>query len=133
MRKAFLTGRLGNDPGTFSPEGSEFTCLQFSIANNDERKKNGEEWESLTSWFDIEFWTKSPAKWIKKLIKGKLISVAANPRQSTWQTEDGHKRSRIVFVVSKGTFPQIIETDQKPSENHNPSSSPEPFEDDIPF
>ena len=42
MRKAFLTGRLGRDAEIFTPEGSEYSCLKFSIANGEESKKNSD-------------------------------------------------------------------------------------------
>ena len=40
MREAFLTGNIGKQPEMFTPEGSEWTCLTFSIANNEETLKD---------------------------------------------------------------------------------------------
>lgn len=133
MRKAFLTGNIGNDPDTFTPEGSEWTCLKFSIANNDESRKVGDNWENVTSWFDCEYWTKKPQEWLNRLTKGKSIAIEADVKQQTWE-QDGHNRSRILFII-KG-FPHEGETRNRGGNNTPASSAPSGngnFEEDIPF
>lgn len=133
MRKAFLTGNLGNDPEIFSPPNSEWHCFKFSIANNDESKKENEQWIHITSWFDCEYWTKNFQHWSKALQKGQPVALEARIKQQQWE-QDGNKRSKILFIVEG--FPQIIEKVQRA--NSTPASSTpapqgEKFEDDIPF
>lgn len=98
MRRAFLTGNIGKEPEVFSPDGSEYSCLKFSIANNEESRKVGDNWENITSWFDCEYWTKKPNDWLQRLVKGKSIAVEARVKQQTWG-QDGNNRSRILFIV----------------------------------
>jgi hypothetical protein len=35
MRAAYITGRLGKEPEIVSPNGSEYSVIMFSVANND--------------------------------------------------------------------------------------------------
>jgi single-strand DNA-binding protein len=118
MRKAFLTGNIGKDPEVFSPDGSEYSCLKFSIANNEESRKVGEEWENITSWFDCEYWTKKPTEWLNRLVKGKSIAIEARVKQQTWE-QDGNNRSRVLFIVEG--FPHEGQT--RVSGNNTPASN----------
>lgn len=131
MNYSFLTGRLGKDPEVFAPNNSEYSCLKFSIANNDETKKNQDtgEYENITSWFDIVFWTKKPQYWIKKLIKGKEIEVPCRAKQETWE-KDGQNRSKIVFYILRGEFPKVFEDGRVETA---PAKKPYDPEEEAPF
>ena len=120
MRESFLSGNIGKDPEVFTPEGSEWSCISFSIANNEESKKISEgNYENITSWFDLEYWTKKPQEWLQKLTKGKKVICHCKAKQQVWQDKDTQKqRSKIVFVVEK--WPE----EGKSSEGHQPSSQP---------
>ena len=98
MNKSFIDGNITGDPQVFAPEGSEYTLLTFSIANNDEKKKVGDGWESIPSFFELKFWTKNPSNWIQKIKKGVRCYVEAEAKQETWE-QDGNKRSKVVFKV----------------------------------
>ena len=118
MRESFLSGNIGKDPAVFTPPGSEWSCISFSIANNEESKKiNGGEYENITSWFDLEYWTKKPQEWLQKLTKGKKVICHCKVKQQTWNDKDTDKqRSKIVFIVEK--WPE----EGKANEGHQPSS-----------
>lgn len=134
MRTAHLTGRLGRDPEVNAPANSEYSVLNFSIANDDESRKNANtgEYEKITSWLDIVYWTKNPQHWIQQLTKGTLVAVECDVKQETWQTNEGQNRSRIKFVVRRGTFPIVM---QKPgvAGSSDAGNSDSGFPDDIPF
>jgi single-strand DNA-binding protein len=129
MRSACLTGRLGRDPKVRAV--GEYSVLDFSIANDDESKKNqAGEYEKQTSWFDITFWTKNPQHWINQLYKGALVAVECDVKQDRWEHE-GQTRSKIKFVVRRGCFPIVM---SKTGGEHAPSpEGPASFPDDIPF
>jgi len=128
MRTAYITGRLGKDPETFAPQGSEYSVLKFSVANNDESKKNAEGgYDNITSWFDCEFWTKNPTHWLQKLAKGVEVALECTIKQDTWETE-GQKRSKVKFHVVR--FPVIC---GGAVEVKAPVAGPEQFDEDIPF
>ena len=108
MREAYLSGRLGKDPELFSPNNSEYSVLKFSIANDDESRKNQMgEYENITSWFDVEYWTKKPQEWLQRLHKGDMVILSCEAKQDTWE-KDGQQRSRIKFRIRRGTFPYVV-------------------------
>ena len=108
MRSAFLSGRLGRDPELHSPQGSDYSALNFSIANSDESKKKQDgSFESVTSWFDVVFWTKKPQDWLRKLHKGDNVVIECEAKQETWE-KDGTAHSRIKFVVKFGSYPVVV-------------------------
>lgn len=111
MNKSFLDGNITGDPKVYAPDGSEYTCLTFSIANNDEKKKVGNEWESVASFFELKFWTKNPTHWIQKIVKGARCYVEAIAKQEMWE-KDGVKNSKVIFNVQG--FPNINSKEAEP-------------------
>lgn len=111
MRDAYISGRLGDDPKLHSPQNSEYSCLSFSIANNDEFRNN----ENITSWFNVSFWTKKPQDWIKKLHKGDEVIICCDIKEEHWE-KDGQKYNAIKFVVKFGQFPRVIPKQEKHEE-----------------
>lgn len=134
MRSAFITGRLGREPEVFSPQGSEYSVIKFSVANNDESKKNLQGgYDNITSWFDIEFWTKKPQPWLQKLTKGVEVALECTIKQDTWEHE-GQKRSKVKFNVVR--YPIVVgASEPATAPTTSPAKGgPEDFNpDDIPF
>ena len=132
MREAYLSGRLGKDPELFSPDNGEYSVLNFSIANDDENRKNQMgEYEHITSWFDVEYWTKKPQEWLQRLHKGDMVFLSCEAKQDRWE-KDGQQRSRIKFIVRFGTFPYVV-----PKRGSEPGQQQDSraigADDDIPF
>jgi single-strand DNA-binding protein len=131
MNHVTISGRLGRDPELVSPNGSEYSLLKFSIANNDESKKDPStgQYEPVTSWFDVEFWTKNPQHWLCKLYKGYEVVIECTAKQNTWE-QDGQNRSKVVFKLARGTFPLVIANDKQEA----PAQQQQQQEhDNIPF
>ena len=129
-----ITGNLTKDPETHSPDGSEYTCIKFSIANNDESKKkaDGSGYENIVSYFDVKHWTKNVQYWLQVLVKGASVLVQGRLKQERWTAEDGTTRSRVVIIAEapyNGGFAiQVLPKHQKAE--GSPAEEPE---DDIPF
>jgi len=116
MNHGTVSGTLGKDPEIFAPQNSEYSCLKFSIANNDKSYKDDKgNWQNKTSWLDVEFWTKKPQYWLQKLYKGTSINTEFELEQQSWE-KDGSKRSKIVLKIPNGKFPYIIEGNKQPAE-----------------
>ena len=100
------------------------TFLNFTIANNDESRKVGDQWEHITSFFDCSYFSKNPQQWIQQLTKGSPIVVMGQLKQDTWE-KDGQKQSRVKITV-RG-FPMMIarrgETTQGPANNTPPAAA----------
>jgi len=133
MNQFAVSGNITREPEVFSPESSEYSVIKFSIANNDERKKAGDGWEDVVSFFDCEYWSKNPQFWLTKIRKGDKCFVHGALKQQTWETE-GQKRSKVVLKVIG--FPEVFE--KKGDTTYNQPSTPafqggaDP-EENIPF
>ena len=117
----------------------EYSGIKFSIANNDERRKNTNgEWEDVTSFFDLIYWTKNPTLWLQRLQKGVGVVCEGRMKQERWQDDQGNNRSKVVFNVDK--FPIIQASASNPA--NTPAQDPKPsmtptsggcYNDSIPF
>lgn len=135
MNEGIISGNLTREPETVDTN-SDYSCIKFSIANNDERKKDESgNYQEVVNFFDCEFWTRNPQYWLNKLFKGTGVVLGYKSKQNRWE-KDGQKRSKVVFVVQR--FPLILEkksdnqTDQQPA-SKPPTQSVDNFENDCPF
>lgn len=131
MNRVFISGNITKDPELYSVENSEWSCISFSIANNDNTKKNKDtnEYEDEVCFCEMKWWTKTKKiqYWLKALKKGVYCCCDAVMKQERWE-QDGFNRSKHVFMVQR--FPEGLPRLEK-SEHHEQSK--EEFEDDIPF
>ena len=118
-----VTQEIGeNDFGYISTGTAKLT---LHVANNESRKK-GDNWEDVTSYFDVVYWGK-PAENIKaKIHKGLLLGVSGRLKQDRWE-KDGQKKSKIYINADSI---QILEKVQK---TDNGGTNDSGFQEDIPW
>lgn len=75
-----------------------FAIGKMVIAVNRSRK-NGEQWEEKTSFFDVTALGSVVDNLAPYLVKGKQVSVTGHLDQDRWTNNDGQKFSRIVIVA----------------------------------
>ena len=136
MNHVSITGNITRDPETYVPNGSENTCIKFSIANNDESRKgaNGE-YEDVPNYFDIKYWTKNVQYWIQKLVKGAPVTVQGRIKQERWKDKDDQNRSRIVIIAEAG-YNQgfgLVVHEKAIAQNQTTEGNSSEEEDDCPF
>ena len=141
MNTIIISGNLTREPE--SRAFGDQSVINFSIANNDESKKQADgSYVKIPSFFDFEFWTKNPAHWLKQLVKGAMVVVQGRLKQDTWE-QDGQKRSRVKIIVEgypivaagKAQEQQQEAPSQQPQAPAKPAQfpGPEQFDDEIPF
>jgi single-strand DNA-binding protein len=96
LNKVMLIGRLTRDPDFKSVKGT--SVANFSLANNRSYSMNNERKEE-THYFDCEVWGKLAEVLRDYGKKGKQIAVEGRLAQSTWDTPDGKKASKIRIRV----------------------------------
>ena len=87
LNSIVLVGRITQEIGEndFGYISTGTAKLTLHIANNESRKK-GDNWEDVTSYFDVVYWGK-PAENIKaKIHKGLLLGVSGRLKQDTPET-----------------------------------------------
>ena len=116
MNNFQMTGTLTADAEI--KQIGESNVINFTIANNDESKKNQDgSWENIASFFNCIFWSKS-GKMVSHLLKGKHVTVSGSLKQDRWE-KDGAKHSTIKLRCSE-VVPHVYE---KASDNIQPDQS----------
>lgn len=96
-----LVGRLTKDAELVQKGMSGMKVLTFTIAvNRDSKKKDSEEWEEKTSFFDCALFGDRAERMQRHLLKGKVVSVQGHLEQDVWE-KDGERRSRIKVVPER--------------------------------
>ena len=92
-----IAGNLTRDPEMRStPKG--MPVLNFSIASNRYRK-NGDEFEKETSYFDVQCWDKLAENVYSECRKGTPVKVTGRLKQDRWTGRDGKNASKIIIVA----------------------------------
>lgn len=130
LNKVTLIGRLTRDP-EFKTVNST-SLANFSLANGRVYVVNGEKREE-THFFDCEVWGKLAEIVRDYAKKGKQIAIEGRLQQSTWDTPEGKKASKIKIRVENI---QLLGGNTGGGSGYNQSSSsdsqyevPAPYDD----
>lgn len=93
-----ITGRLGADP-ELKIGASGTPVVRLRVVTNG-RKKVGDAWEDAdTSWWSVVAFKAVAENTAASLSKGDQVVVIGKAKESTWETAEGDKRSRIEVVA----------------------------------
>jgi single-strand DNA-binding protein len=102
LNKVILIGNLTRDPELrYTPSG--LAIAKFGLAVND-KFKQGDEWKEKVNFIDIVVWGKQGENCSEYLAKGRSVCVDGRLQYSTWETEEGQKRSKIEVVADRVVF-----------------------------
>ena len=124
LNKVFLIGRLTRDPEFKSVKGT--SVANFSIANNRSYSVNNEK-KDETHYFDCEVWGKLAEVLRDYGKKGKQLAIEGKLSQSTWDTPDGKKASKIRVRVE--TFQLLGGGSPSPNSNNSYDTSAPTYDD----
>lgn len=130
LNKVILVGRLTRDPDYRII--NQNPVVNFSIANNRTYVTGGDKREE-THFFECEAWGKL-ADIIKQYAKkGQQVAIDGRLRQSTWETPEGKKNSKIRIVVENlqllgGGIPMDREESSKTTDDYPDQAEDIPHE-----
>jgi len=103
MNNVNVIGRIGKEIEIkFLTSGS--AIANFSIAvNQDYKKQDGTKVEK-TSWFDITAFGKTAENVNKFFKKGSMIGITGELEQQTWTDNNQQNRSKVVIKLQSFTF-----------------------------
>ena len=120
----------------------------ISIAVN-RSKKQGEQWISEVSYFDVVLFGKTAENLKQYLSKGKKVAVQGFLKQDRWQDQNGQSRSRVSIIAEnlqllggnenhQQNYQNQQFAPQKPQNNapqyySQPQQNVQPFAEDLPF
>lgn len=134
-----LAGNLTRDAELkVSPSG--VSVLEVGIAVND-RIKRGEEWIDRPNFFDVIVFGKRAEGLASLLTRGLKVTITGKLRWSSWETQDGQKRSRVQVIAEHvefmGRIAVLTNTTDQPAStpDHSPPAPAGTWEadNDIPF
>jgi single-strand DNA-binding protein len=97
-----ISGNLTRDPEKRGKKDNP--VLAFGIAVND-RVKVGDDWEDRPNFFDCVVFGNRAKSLGKILKKGMAVSIKGKLHYSTWEIEDGSKRSKVDITVEEIVLP----------------------------
>ncbi|MFW2330747.1 MAG: single-stranded DNA-binding protein [Nitrospinota bacterium] len=134
LNKVCLIGNLTRDPELrYTPSG--VAIARFGLAMN-RKYKAGDELKEEVTFVDIVVWGKQGESCSEYLAKGRQVAIDGRISYSSWETNEGTKRSkhevvaeRVIFLGSKSDGGGANrETDSSSS-----SSAVDENFDDVPF
>ena len=126
LNKVQIIGNAGRDSELrYSASGT--AQAQFSVAVNN-RRKNGDQWEDQTEWFNVIVFGDTAEKLSQYITKGAPLYVEGRLQTRSWDDKDtGAKHYRTEVIANN-----IQLLGQKDGEQRATRQS-QPGDDDLPF
>tara|TARA_R110000851_G_scaffold213973_1_gene366591 strand:- start:24 stop:449 length:426 start_codon:yes stop_codon:yes gene_type:complete len=131
MNNISIIGRIGKEIELkFLPSGS--AIANFSIAiNQDYKKQDGTKVEK-TSWFDITAFGKTAENVNQFFHKGSMIGISGELEQQTWTAQDGTNKSKVIIKLQSFTFIDKKQDNQQ-TQQQQPYTTPQQQQNNIPI
>jgi single-strand DNA-binding protein len=137
INKVLLTGNLTRDPELRATQGG-MQILNFGIAANDVTKDAQGQWGQRPNFIDCVMFGNRAEAVSRYIQKGSKVAIEGKLRYSSWEQQDGQKRSKLEVVVDSIEFmsgkgqqqpQQGYQTPQPQPQRQEPMS----YTQDIPF
>ena len=103
INRVTLVGRLTRDPELrHLPSGS--AVLQLGLAVNGRQKDEGGNWTDKPNFFDVKVFGNQAEMLSMHLAKGRRVGIDGRLDWSSWEAQDGSKRSKVEVVASTVQF-----------------------------
>ena len=84
---------------------SDLAVLTFGLAVNERRRKaDSDEWEEYPNFIDCVLFGNRAEALEQYLVKGTKVALEGRLRWSSWEAEDGSKRSKHEIIVEELEF-----------------------------
>jgi len=96
-----LVGNITRDPELrFTPSGQATATFGLAV-NRRWQNRQTQEWEEVTSFFDVVCWREMAENAAESLSRGARVMVTGRLEQRSWETQDGDKRSKVEVVADE--------------------------------
>lgn len=103
INRVTLVGRLTRDPELrHLPSGNP--VLQLGLAVNGRQKDDGGNWTDKPNFFDIKVFGNQAEMLSQHLAKGRRVGIDGRLDWSSWEAQDGSKRSKVEVVANQVQF-----------------------------
>jgi single-strand DNA-binding protein len=143
INRVTLVGRLTRDPELrHLPSGTP--VLQLGVAVNGRQKDDTGNWVDKPNFFDVKIFGNQAEMLNQHLAKGRRVGIDGRLDWSSWEAQDGTKRSKVEVVAFQVQFldsrgdseggggqPQYVPTSDVAADTSD--FAPAASDDDIPF
>lgn len=130
FNKIIMLGNLTKDP-QLSYLPSQTPIVEFGIATNRKWKSSDGTQREEICFVDCKVFGKMAETIHKYFTKGKPILIEGRLCFSTWDAQDGSKRSKHTVTVESFTF--VADGQQQATDTPQSEAAPEPTSEEIPF
>ncbi len=103
INRVTLVGRLTRDPELrHLPSGTP--VLQMGLAVNGRQKDDSDNWTDKPNFFDIKVFGNQAEMLAQHLAKGRRVGIDGRLDWSSWEAQDGSKRSKVEVVANTVQF-----------------------------
>jgi single-strand DNA-binding protein len=103
INRVTLVGRLTRDPELrHLPSGNP--VLQLGLAVNGRQKDDAGNWTDKPNFFDIKVFGNQAESLAQHLAKGRRVGIDGRLDWSSWEAQDGSKRSKVEVVAFQVQF-----------------------------
>ena len=103
INRVVLVGRLTRDPELrHLPSGSP--VLQLGIAVNGRQQDQSGNWVDKPNFFDVKVFGNQAEMLSQHLAKGRRVGIDGRLDWSSWEAQDGTKRSKVEVVAFQVQF-----------------------------
>jgi single-strand DNA-binding protein len=143
INRVTLVGRLTRDPELrHLPSGTQ--VLQLGVAVNGRQKDDAGNWTDKPNFFDVKVFGNQAEMLAQHLGKGRRIGVDGRLDWSSWEAQDGSKRSKVEVIAqsvqfldsrgdAEGGQPQFVPAGATAEPNADFGGGGAAADDDIPF
>jgi len=104
INRVVISGNLTRDPELRSTPGG-MSVLKLGVAVNDRRKNQQTgEWEEIANFVDCTVFGARADALAQYLSKGQKVAIEGKLRFSSWESQQGEKRSKLEVVVDDLEF-----------------------------
>jgi single-strand DNA-binding protein len=103
INRVTLVGRLTRDPEIrHLPSGN--AVLQLGLAVNGRQKDDAGNWTDKPNFFDVKVFGNQAEMLSQHLSKGRRVGIDGRLDWSSWESQDGSKRSKVEIVANQVQF-----------------------------
>jgi len=103
INRVVITGNLTRDPELRATGGGTSVC-NLRIASNSRTKDSSGNWTDKPNFFDVKVFGNQADTLNNHLAKGRRIGVDGRLDWSSWEAQDGSKRSKVEIVAQSVQF-----------------------------
>ena len=126
-----LVGRLTRDPELKTlPSGTQ--VLEMGLAVNGRRQDETGNWVDKPNFFDVKVFGNQAEMLSRNLVKGRRIGVDGRLDWSSWDAQDGTKRSKVEVIAQSIQFLDSKFDGEGGAQQFVPAGAAQSSSDDFP-